>query len=163
MNKIEENIFNNNEISNPDSPDMLIDSIHKSAIVSEVKNNKEIQDKFIEQAKKTVTDELETLNQANQTKKQIITFKANKEACKLYGIDEHVPLWQIKLMKFGAGFWFIIYFIFASVTIAPVNMFFKGISSFIKNNILVFIFAILSYLLILIGIPFLINQIENRI
>ncbi len=148
---------NNAELITENSPNVLIESIHKSAIVSEVKNNKEIQSKFIEQAKKTVNDELETLNQVNQTKKQIVTFKANKEACKLYGIDEHVPLWQVKLMKIGSGFWFIIYFIFASLTIAPVNMFFKGINSFIKNNVLVFIFALLCYLIILLGIPTIIN------
>ena len=146
-----------NELPSLLSTESLIQSIHKTAIISEVNDNKEIQSKFLEQARKTVDNELNSLDQENKTRRQKATYDANKEACKLYGIDEHVPLWQIKLMKIGSGFWFIIYWIFATITITPINVFFKGIKTFIKNSYIVFIFALLCYLIIMIGIPWAIS------
>lgn len=146
-----------NELPSIDSPEKLIGDLHKSAILSEVRNNKTIQDKFIEQAKKTVGNELDSINQENIFRRQKTTYDANKEACRIYGVDDHVPLWQVRIMKVGASFWFIIYWLFASFTIAPVNIFFKGINTFIKNNIIVFLFAILCYLIIIIGIPIFIS------
>jgi len=146
-----------NELPSINSTEKLVNEIHRSAIISEVNNNKDIQEKFIEQARKSVGNELYSINQENITRKQKTTYNANQEACRLYGIDEYVPLWQVSLMKLGASIWFIIYFLFATVTIAPINMFFKGIKSFIKNNFLVFLIAILCYLLIVVGIPLLIR------
>lgn len=131
----------------------IIGEIHKAAIVDQVKTNEEIKGKFITQAQKTVENELESIDQENIARRQKTTYDANREACRNYGVDEAVPLWQIRLMRFGSGVWFVIYFIFASLTIAPINVFFKGIKSFIKNSYIVFAFALLCYLLIVVGIP----------
>ena len=136
---------------------VIIDGLHKTAIMSEVSSNEEIKTRFIEQAHRTVDNELESINQENITRRQKTTYDANKEACKNYGIDDSVPLWQIKLMKFGSGIWFIIYWIFATLTIAPINIFFKGIKSFVKNSYVVFVFAFICYLVIVVGIPLLIK------
>lgn len=135
----------------------LIQNIHKSAIINEVNVNKKIQDKFIEQAQRTVDNELNTIEQENITRRQKTSYDANKEACKMYGVDEHVPLWQINLMKFGSSIWFIVYWLFATFTILPINIFFKGIKTFIKNSYIVFLFALLCYLLIVVGIPLLLS------
>lgn len=79
----------------------------------------------------------------------------NSEACKNYGIDKAVPLWQIKIMKIGSAFWFMIYFIVATFTVAPIMVFFKGIKSFIKQTWLAVIFAIITYLIFAVVIPLL--------
>ena len=162
INTIENNdnnfdIQQNEELPSISTTEKLIDEIHKSAIINEVKNNKDIQNQFIGQARKTVGNELYSINQENILKKQKTSYDANKEACRIYGIDEHVPSWQILLMKVGFSVWFIIYWVFASVTIAPINMFFKGIKSFIKNNYIVFIFSVICYLIIVVGLPLLIK------
>ena len=148
---------NGNELPSINSTGKLIEDIHRNAIISEVSNNKNIQDKIIEQAKKTVDNELNTLDQETIIRRQKITYDANKEACLMYGINEHVPLWQIKLMRVGTGFWFILYWIFSTLTIVPLNVFFKGIKTFIKNNFIVFILSVLCYLIIVVGIPLLIS------
>ena len=62
-------------------------------------------------------------------------------------------------MKIGAGAWFIIYWLFSTLTIAPINIFFKGIKAFIKNNFIVFVFAVMCYLIIVVGIPLLIKYV----
>lgn len=133
----------------------LVAALHSQAIVSSVENSEEFQAKFITQAKKSIDNELESLDQENIKRRQQTTYDANAEACKNYGINADVPLWQIRLMKFGSGVWFVVYWLFATFTIAPISIFFKGIQSFIKSSWLVFIFALLSYLLIVVGIPLL--------
>jgi hypothetical protein len=152
-----EDIGHYDELPSVNSSEKLIGDLHRSAILSEVQNNKNIQNKFIEQARKTVGNELYSINQENITKKQSSTYSANKEACKNYGIDDHVPVWQIRLMRAGSEFWFLVYWIFSSLTIVPINIFFKGIKAFINNNFIVFIFALISYLIIVIGIPLIIH------
>lgn len=156
-NKNELTPINEEELPSVTSVENLIEEVHKSAVINEVRTNKEIQGKFVNQARKSVGDVLHSIDQNIAAKKQKSTFDANKEACLMYGIDEQVPSWQIILMKFGYSLWFIVYFIFATITIVPINIFFKGISTFIKNNIIVFIMAVLCYLTIVIGIPLLIS------
>jgi hypothetical protein len=136
----------------------IVGEIHKAAIVETVKSSEEVQKKVVDQAKKSIENELEALEYENTTRKQRTAYDANKEACRNYGIDDSVPTWQVRLMKVGSGFWFVIYFLFASITIAPINIFFKGINAFIKNNYIVFIFAVIAYLLIVVGIPLIISQ-----
>lgn len=150
-------IFINKDLPSINSSENLIGDIHKTAIINEVKNNKTIQDKFIEQAHKSIENELYSINQETIKNMQQKTYDANREACIVYGIDVDVPIWQIRLMKIGAYFWFVVYWIFATLTICPINIFFKGLKSFIKNNIIVFILAVICYLLIVIGIPLLIS------
>ena len=135
----------------------LVNQIHDAAVLSAVKNDEVIQKKFTDQATKSIHTELGTIDKEIKTRNQIATYDANVEACKNYGIDKHVPTWQITLMKFGSGFWFIIYWLFASLTIAPLSIFFKGISAFVKTSWIVFVLAFIAYLIIVIGIPLLIN------
>ncbi|MDR4968962.1 MAG: hypothetical protein RG740_05040 [Acholeplasmataceae bacterium] len=136
----------------------IIEDLHKAAILSEVQNNEEITTKFYEQARKTVDNELDSIHQENVSRRQKTTYDANKEACKNYGIDDTVPTWQVKMMRAGSAVWFVIYFIFATLTIAPLMVFFRGINTFIKNTYIVLLVAFLCYLLIVVGIPLIINR-----
>lgn len=145
------------EVVSESNSKTIVGQIHDAAVVEVVKSDEQIQKKFTDQAKKSINTELDTIDQEIKKRQQTATYNANEEACKNYGIDKHVPLWQIRLMKIGSGFWFIIYWLFASVTIAPLNVFFKGISAFIKNSYVVFIFALICYLAIVIGIPMLVR------
>lgn len=138
----------------------IVANLHDRAILETVKNNQEVQQKFVEQAQKTINTELNSIEQEIKTRQQVAVYNANEEACRNYGIDKHVPTWQIKLMRVGSGFWFVIYWIFASVTIVPLNVFFKGISAFIKNSYVVFVFALLCYLAIVVGIPLVIKYLS---
>ena len=135
----------------------IVTHLHDSAVIKTVESDVNIQKKFVDQAHKSINTELSSIDQEIKARHQVATYNANEEACRNYGIDKHVPTWQIRLMKIGSGFWFIIYWLFASVTIAPLNVFFKGINSFIKNSYVVFIFALICYLAIVVGIPLIIK------
>jgi len=139
----------------------LVGQLHDAAVMETVKIDEDIQTKFKSQAKKSIETELDVIDQELKTREQVATYNANDEACKIYGINNAVPTWQIKLMRVGSGFWFIIYWVFATLTIAPINVFFKGIKAFIKNTYVVFIFALLSYLIIVVGIPILIKLLNG--
>lgn len=140
-----------------DDPQAIIEEIHKAAILHQVRNDEETNQKFIEQAKKTVANELDTIDQDNISRRQKATYNANAEACKCYGIEDAVPLWQIRLMRAGHAVWFVIYWIFASVTICPVNVFVTGINAFIKRTWLSVLIAIIIYLSATVLVPILIT------
>ena len=131
----------------------IVDKLHDTAVVSLAKNDEETNKRILEQAKSSIDNKLSTIEQDNATALQKSTYNANSEACQSYGIDNEVPVWQIKLMKAGHAFWFVIYFIIASVTICPVKVFFKGINSFIKSTWLAVAVAIIVYLAVTVVLP----------
>lgn len=131
----------------------LVKELHSTAVVERVRTDEEYQKKFFSAAAKTIDNELYSLEQESIKRKQVTTYDSNSESCENYGINQDVELWKIKLMKVGSGFWFVIYWLFASLTIAPLNVFFKGIRPFVKNNFVVFLLAVLAYLIIVVGIP----------
>lgn len=168
MNNDNENIANTSEKQTDEftpikkeeeelSANEVIEKIHKSAVLYQAKENEEVNKRFVDQAKKTVEAELDTIDQQNQAKRQQATYNANKEACRCYGIEDAVPLWQIRLMRFGHSIWFIIYWIFATVTICPINVFVTGINAFIKRTWLSILIALLIYILAVIVLPILLN------
>ena len=132
----------------------VIEKLQQEALLHAVKTDKATQEKLLDNAKKSAENEFYAMEQKSIAKKQEATYNANEEACKNYGIDKAVALWQIKLMKIGSAIWFILYFIIATFTIAPIMVFFKGIKSFIKQTWLAVIFALL-YLVFAVLIPLL--------
>lgn len=143
------------------SAEEVLTNVHNAAIVAEVKGSDETKDKIMEQAKRTIDQSIQEIDNKNTQKVQKAVYDANREACESYGIESSVPIWQVKLMKIGHSIWFVVYFIFASLTFCPINVFLKGIKSFVKNAWLAFLFAILCYLAIAIGIPFLLSLLRK--
>lgn len=139
----------------------IVDILHKEAIVTTVSNDEEVKEKIINQGKKSIDSQLKTLHYENVAKEQKATYDANVEACKAFGIDSQVPTWQINMMKISHSVCFVLYWIFASITICPISVFFKGIKSFVKNVWLSVLFAILLYLIIAIGIPVIITLLKK--
>ena len=135
----------------------MIEKMHQAAILKQVQTDEETNKKFMDQAKKTVENQLDTIDKENVAHRQQATYIANREACRCYGIEEAVPLWQIRMMRFGHSIWFIIYWLFATVTICPINVFVTGINAFIKRTWLSIIIAILIYLIFAVALPILLN------
>lgn len=133
----------------------LLQAMQAQAMSKVVQEDEETRKMLLDSAKETVKNEFKGMEQKSLVKKQEATYDANSEACRNYGIDKAVPLWQIKIMKIGSAFWFMIYFIVATFTVAPIMVFFKGIKSFIKQTWLAVIFAIITYLIFAVVIPLL--------
>ena len=157
------NEFNKNEekVQEPKTNEELLAEVHKAAIVAEVKNNDETKGKIMDQAKRTIDQSIQELDNKNNLKVQNAVYNANSEACRCYGIEDSVPVWQVKLMAAGHAVWFVIYFIFASVTFCPINVFVKGIKSFVKNAWLAVLFGVICYLVIVIGIPLILSLVKK--
>ena len=134
----------------------IVEKLPESAVATVVQTDEETKAELLETAKQTVKTEFSTLSQQALNKKQKAIYDANKEACLDYGIEREVPMWQVRMMRVGSAIWFVIYFIVATVTIAPVSVFFKGIKSFIKRSWLAIAISVLLYLFITIGMPLLI-------
>ena len=140
----------------------IINEVHKQAIVETVKQSEEVQKTVLEQAKASIENELESLNQEGIARKQQTTYDANKEACECFGIEQGVQVWKINAMRVLHDFWFVVYLIFSFFTICPVSVFCKGLKKFIKQNWLVVIFGIIIYLIIVAGIPTLIAFLNTK-
>lgn len=134
----------------------IIDEVHKQAVVATVQNSEDVRNRVLKQAEKSIDNELQSIDQENIKRLQATTYDANKDACSNYGINSDVPLWQIRLMKIGSSFWFIIYWIVATLIICPINVFCKGLKAFIKQSWLVVIVGVILYLLVTVGIPLIV-------
>lgn len=143
-------------VEKPNPTREIIDEIHTQAVIDQVKNDEGVQTQVLEHAKKSIQNEMDSMTQEEIKRKQDTTYNANEEACKNYGIDKSVPLWQIRLMKAGSAVWFVVYWVFASIVICPINVFMKGLKSFFKQTWLAILLAILIYLIIAVGIPMLV-------
>lgn len=137
----------------------MVTEIFKQGVVHTVSNDQEVQKKILDTAKGVVSDKVDALKQQSTKEVQVSTFDANRDACENYGIEKDVPIWKINMMKAGSAIWFVIYFIFASLTVAPITIFLKGLSGAIKKIWLAAIVAILFYLLIAVGVPVLVHYI----
>lgn len=131
----------------------IINKVHEQATIDIVKNDKEVQQQILDKAKRSIDTELDTLDQVEKERNQKATYNANKEACEIFGIDKDVATWKVKLMRFGDNVWFIVYYIVAFITIAPINRFAKGIKAFIKHSWLAILVAVLIWALIFVGVP----------
>lgn len=141
--------------------EQILEEVHKAAIVAEVQNNDETKEKIMAQAQKTIDQSIQELDNKNNLKVQQAMYDANKEACRCYGIEDTVPTWEVRMMKVGHGVWFVIYFIFATLTFCPINVFVKGIKSFIKNAWLAVLVGVICYLVIVLGIPLILSYLKK--
>lgn len=140
-----------------DIPKEMVSEVHVKGMETIIREDDKVKKKILDQAERTIDDKIEELKQKSNKQTQDAVYNANSEACRNYGISESVPTWQQKMMRVGSSFWFIIYWVFASFTIAPVMVFFRGIQTFIKYTWLVIVIAIFCYIIIIIGIPLLIT------
>ncbi len=133
----------NNQENNPSE---LVKGVHELGMVKAIVTDQKLQKKLEKQSKRSVSNEIENIAADSKKQREIHEYDVNAEACRIYCVDTSVPAWQQKMMAFGAGIWFVIYFFIASVSIAPVNTLLGKIQVFIKQNWLALIFAIMVYL-----------------
>lgn len=138
-------------------PKEMVGQVHQMGMQAIIENDEKVKKQILDQAGKTIGNEIKQLEEKSNKSTQDAVYNANQEACRNYGIDESVPMWQQKMMRLGSSFWFIVYWIFASFTVAPVMVFARGFKTFIKQTWLVIAIAILCYLIIAVGIPVLIT------
>jgi len=105
------------------------------------------------QAKEQIGTHLEIQKIKTIQKKTEATFDTRKNACRVYGVEDSVPAWQQKLMAIGSGVWFVIYFIIASVTIAPISTFALKLNVIFKKTWIAIVVAVIVYLLIAVVTP----------
>lgn len=133
----------------------MVNTVFEQGVVHVVSTNEGVQNQILDTAEKVVRNKAEAI--ANQTTKeaQMSALEVNKDACENYGISKDVSLWKVSLMKAGSAFWFVVYFVIASLTIAPITVFMKGLLGSVKKIWLAIIIAVAFYLLIVVGIPLL--------
>ena len=138
----------------------LVSELHDKAMLKIVMEDESIRNMIFDQSQESIGHEIGIIGNQSKKKHQDSSYDLNREACTNYGVDESVPDWQQKMMVAGSSFWFVIYFIFASISIAPVSVFNRGLKTFFKKNWITIPISIICYLVIVVGIPLLIKFIN---
>lgn len=136
----------------------MVNVLKTQTVANLITTDQEVIDNVTQNSKEEINDALETSSTESKTQKADAKFNSNKEACKVYGVDKTVPLWQQKLMVFGSSIWFVIYFVIATFTIAPIATFALKLKVIFKHLWLAIIFAILLYLFFAVGLPLIITH-----
>lgn len=139
----------------------LITQVFDQAKMAVIQNDDVIKDEILQNAKKDIKTEVQTLSTQTSIKNKNANYERNKEACKLFGFKDNsnVENWQQRLMVWGYNFWFVIYYVLAFPTIAPITFLFSKIQGCIKQTWLSISLAILVYAMVSIGLPVLISEI----
>lgn len=142
----------------------VVQALQNKEVMTVASTDETVKDKLTANAKGIIETHTDTIAKDTKKQNQDANFKVNAFACKVYGVDESCPIWQQRLMKIGAAFWFIIYWLFASLTIVPINTFLQMVGNVVKNGFFKWLLAILFYLILLfivIGTPILIKYIQT--
>lgn len=134
-----------------------INALKNKEVMNLFKTDDEIKNKITESAKQDIQDNIDINNQDNKNKKAKKKFEGNKEACKIYGVEDTVPLWQQALMSIGSAFWFVIYFIVATLTIAPISTFTMKLNTIFKKLWVSIVLAVVIYVAVVLTLPILMS------
>lgn len=134
----------------------VVSNIFSAAVVATVQNDDDVKNKITDTAKQVIANKTEALKHESAKEHTASFFGANESACAIFGYDDKTtPKWQVRMMKFGAAIWFIIYYILALFSVAPIMVFMNGLSKIIKKHWASMMLAIIFYLVIAVGIPLL--------
>lgn len=131
----------------------MINAVTNKTTLDLVTNDEETKKKIVEHSKQQIDNEIEINNNKAESDKIETKFKCNKEACKIYGVVDAVPLWQQRMMVVGYSIWFVIYFIIATLTIAPISIFAQKLTKIVVKSWAAILIAVVLYLIIVIGVP----------
>ena len=142
----------------------VVKALQNKEVMTVVTTDEEIKTKVREEAKNIIHTELDTETQKRNVENSQAHLERNKYACSVYGVEENCPIWQQKLMKIGAGFWFCIYWVLASLTIAPIVIFAGKLATILRKNWIGWLLAVLFYVIIvvlIVGTPILIEHLQS--
>ena len=136
----------------PTQQHVIIDDAMRSAIIQMLDKDPAVQEFFVESARKLVSSDLATRELLQKREEQNAHFKVNEEACEDFGVAKSAPQWQVKMMKFGSSFWFVIWYLVAFVTVAPVSRFDRALRTFVKAHWLSIVISALVWIAILTSV-----------
>ena len=143
----------------------LVEQIHEQAKYDIVKNDEQVQKSIVETAKKNIEVEMDTLSNKVEKENNKANMERNAEACSIFGYSSKkdiVEKWQQKMMVIVYNIWFVIYWFFASFTIAPIIFVFGKLQEGLKRTWLSITIAIIIYGLLALGIPFIISAVVKQ-
>ncbi|MCL2598898.1 MAG: hypothetical protein FWD76_03195 [Firmicutes bacterium] len=137
----------------------LLNATTNQTAINLISSDENVKKRVTDNAKDIVDSHLTAQKATAQKIQNEATFDVNKNACQVYCVESTVPQWQQKMMKMGAGFWFVVYFIVASVTIAPISTFALKLNVLFKNIWIAVIVAVLVYVAAVVLVPLIIRWI----
>lgn len=124
----------------------LVENMFEQAVVHQVANDKDLNQKVLSTAKTYTETKMETIKTKVETEKKEAVFDSNKDACESYGFNEKTtPTWAISCMRWGYNAMLAIYVFVASFTVMPVIFLMKKIQVAVKKTWIAIVLALLIY------------------
>ena len=131
----------------------VIKAAQSATALDLIKNDETVKQRVEDNAKSMITTQLDTESTKIKTENAKSKFDASKNACKVYGVEDTVPMWQLRMMKFGSAFWFVIYFFtIGTFVIAPISTFAMKLNVVFKKLWVALVVAVTVYLMIVLSL-----------
>lgn len=130
-----------------DGKELLVQELFEQAVVHEVANNEELQNKVLATAKKFTDTKMKVIEQNVDSEHKEANFNNKKDACESYGFNEKMtPIWATKFMSVGYSVMLAIWLFIGTFTYMPVIFITKKLSVGIKHTWIAIVFALVLYL-----------------
>lgn len=144
-----------------DKKQELVENMFEQAVVHQVANDKDLNQKVLSTAKTYTETKMETIKTKVETEKKEAVFDSNKDACESYGFNEKTtPTWAVACMRWGYNVMLAIYIAIASFTVMPIIFLMKKIQVAVKKTWIAIIMALVIYLAVTL-VPILIGVLRH--
>jgi len=128
----------------------LVGQAFQQAVVHQVANDVEVQDKLLDSAKEVINNRVDAIKTQAETESKKANFNNKKGACECFGYNEDTTeRWAVETMNgwhnVMTGIWIVI----GAVTFAPITFVAKKIKVILKASWVAILVAILIYILVL--------------
>lgn len=144
--------------------DQLIDAAFEQAVIHNIQNNEELQNKVLDTAKTYTETKMQTIATDVDTEHKEAVFNNRKDACESYGFNEKTtPIWATKFMSWGYNVMLAIWLFIGTFSFMPVIFIAKKVQVGLKKTWLAIVVAILLYVGVVAGIPLLTNFLRSKV
>ena len=131
----------------------VVSDVFSQAIVHTVAHDENAREKILGTAKKVINDKTQSIADTAHTESKLMLFKRHEDACSGFGYEETTtPKSLVKIMGGISYFWSLVYILtLGTFIVFPITFFCRKIRVVIKKTWLVFVLALVVYLIFVVG------------
>ncbi len=144
------------EIQSGDKTQQLVEEAFNQAVIHRVATDESVQKELLDSAGKVVKNKTDAIKERADLEDKTAYFNNKKGACECFGYNEATTeKWAVKVMNVWHNIMTAIWLLIGFFTFAPITFVAKKITVIFKKSWVAITLAIIIYLIVVVGIPFL--------
>lgn len=140
----------------------LVEEAFNQAVIHKVTTDESLQEELLGSADKVIKNKTNAIKERADQEDKEAYFNNKKGACECFGYNEKTTeKWAVKVMNSWHNVMTAIWLFVGFFTFAPITFVAKKITVIFKKSWIAVIIAIIIYLLVVVGIPFLTAYLNN--